>query len=282
MAESQKTVSREIGLEIGHLAGKGLFKLEHLHYGLWKKGLEPELINMHIAQDEYCKFIISHIPAEVKSILDVGCGAGAFSKKLVDLGYKVDCVCPTEYQNKLVEERLGKTSEVFKCKFEEIQTNKKYDMVQFCESFQYIDLDVVINIADSLLNPNGYILICDFFKKPQAQKVEFGIKGGHKFDKFMGIMQNSNFKIVEDIDITAETAPNMDLYDRAMKEVMLPIAGACDRFLMSRHPWITKLVKWKYREKLRKAEQKYLYGKRAGKDFMEQKTYHLFVCKKVK
>ncbi|OHB56888.1 MAG: hypothetical protein A2Y12_03015 [Planctomycetes bacterium GWF2_42_9] len=280
MAESKKHVSREIGLEIGHIAGKGLFKLEHLHYGLWKKGLEPEILNLHIAQDEYCKFIISHIPAEVKSILDVGCGAGAFSKKLADLGYKVDCVCPTEYQNKLVEERMGKTAEVFKCKFEEIQTNKKYDMVQFCESFQYIDLDRVIDIASRLLNPNGYILICDFFKKPV--KVENGLKGGHKFDKFMEVMNKSPFKIIEDIDITAETAPNMDILDRATKEVMIPIAGAVDRFLMSRNPWITKLIKWKYRAKLQKAEKKYLFGNRTGKDFMETKTYRLFVCKKEK
>ncbi len=280
MAEKKRHVSREIGLEIGHIAGKGLFKLEHLHYGLWKKGLEPEILNMHLAQDEYCKFIISHIPAEVKSILDVGCGAGAFSKKLADLGYKVDCVCPTDYQNKLVEERMPKTTEVFKCKFEEIQTNKKYDMIQFCESFQYIELDTVIDIAESLLNPNGYILICDFFKK-QAQ-VENGLKGGHKFDKFMGIMKNSNFKILEDIDITAETAPNMDILDRATKEVMIPIASAVDRFLMSRNPWITKLVKWKYRAKLEKAHNKYLYGKRTGKDFMETKTYRLFVCKREK
>ncbi|MEN6384968.1 MAG: methyltransferase domain-containing protein [Phycisphaerales bacterium] len=280
MAESKKTISREIGLEIGHIAGKGLFKLEHLHYGLWKKGLEPEILNLHLAQEEYCKFIISHIPAEVKSILDVGCGAGAFSKRLADLGYKVDCVCPTEYQNKLVEERMGKTTEVFKCKFEDIQTSKKYDMIQFSESFQYIDLDRVIDIADSLLNPNGYLLISDFFKKDVH--VENGLKGGHKLDKFMNIMQKSNFRIIEDIDITAETAPNMDIVDRATKEVMIPIADAVDRFLMSRNPWITKLIKWKYRKKLAKAQNKYLYGKRTGKDFMEQKTYRLFVCKKGK
>ena len=101
MKESKKHISREIGLEIGHILGKGLFRLEHLHYGLWKKGLEPDILNLHTAQEEYCKFIISHIPAEVKTILDVGCGAGAFSKQLIDLGYKVDCVCPTEYQNKI-------------------------------------------------------------------------------------------------------------------------------------------------------------------------------------
>lgn len=277
--ESKRHISREIGLEIGHLLGKGLFKLDHLHYGLWKKGLEPEILNLHIAQEEYCKFIISHIPAEAKSILDVGCGAGAFSKRLVDLGYKVDCVCPTEYQNKLVEERLGKSSEVFKCKFEEVQTDKKYDMIMFCESFQYIKLDQVIDIASSLLNPAGYMLICDFFKK----QTDIGsLKGGHKLDKFMDIISQSPFRIIEDIDITAETAPNMDILDRATKEVMIPVLNAGERFLHSRNPIILKLIKWKYRKKLAKAEDKYLKGKRTGRDFMEYKTYRFFLCRKDK
>lgn len=221
MKESKKHISREIGLEIGHIMGKGLFKLEHLHYGLWKKGLEPDLLNLHTAQEEYCKFIISHIPAEVKTILDVGCGTGAFSKKLIDFGYKVDCVCPTEYQNKILEQVVGKTSEVFKCKFENIQTANKYDMVMFCESFQYIDLDRVIDIAAGLLKQGGYMLICDFFKKHAADTC--GIKGGHKLDKFINLMEQSAFKIIEDIDITAETASNLDILDRATKEVMIPV-----------------------------------------------------------
>ncbi|MGA2914781.1 MAG: methyltransferase domain-containing protein [Sedimentisphaerales bacterium] len=280
MKESKKHISREIGLEIGHILGKGLFRLEHLHYGLWKKGLEPDLLNLHTAQDEYCKFIISHIPAEVKTILDVGCGAGAFSKRLIDLGYKVDCVCPTEYQNRLLEQLVGKSSEIFKCKFEDIRTAKKYDMAMFCESFQYIDLDRVIDIAAGLLKQGGYMLICDFFKKQSSDAC--GIKGGHKLDKFMNLIGQSAFKIIEDIDITAETAPNLDILDKATKEVMIPAVNAAERFFQSRNPIILKLIKWKYRKKIAKAEQKYLKGNRAGKDFAEFKSYRLFVCRKVK
>jgi 2-polyprenyl-3-methyl-5-hydroxy-6-metoxy-1,4-benzoquinol methylase len=280
LQESKKHISREIGLEIGHILGKGVLKLEHLHYGLWKGGLEPDLLNLHIAQEEYCKFVISHIPAEVKTILDVGSGTGAFAKKLVDLGYKVDCVCPTEYQNKLVEKLLKGESEVFKCKFEDIQTDKIYDMIMFCESFQYIDLDRVIDIAASLTKQGGYMLICDFFKKRSADPS--GIKGGHKLDKFMTLINQSPFKIIEDIDITEQTAPNIDILDRTIKEVVMPAANAVERFFQSRYPVILKILKWKYRKKIAKAEDKYIKGSRTGKDFAEYKTYRLFLCRKAK
>ena len=93
-------------------------------------------------------------------------------------------------------------------------------------------------------------------------------------------MGASAFKIIEDIDLTAEMAPNMDIVDRATKEVMIPVFSAGDRFLQSRHPILLKLIKWKYREKLQKAEDKYLKGKRTGKDFMETKSYRFFLCRK--
>ena len=72
--KSKKEVSREIGLEISYLFGKYFLKLEHLHYGYWKEGLAVDIGNLRIAQDVYAKFIISHIPSGVKTILDVGCG----------------------------------------------------------------------------------------------------------------------------------------------------------------------------------------------------------------
>ncbi len=45
-------------------------KLNHLHYGYWTDGLKVDIANVHIAQENYANFLISHIPKSAKKILD--------------------------------------------------------------------------------------------------------------------------------------------------------------------------------------------------------------------
>ncbi|MDP6433472.1 MAG: hypothetical protein QGI15_04035, partial [Candidatus Scalindua sp.] len=72
--------------EVGSICGKYFLKLDHLHYGYWTGDMEVDVANLHLAQDEYAKFVISHIPDGVKTILDVGCGTGQIAKELLDMG----------------------------------------------------------------------------------------------------------------------------------------------------------------------------------------------------
>ena len=60
--KTKKDISREMGIEVGSICGQYFLKLEHLHYGYWTGDIEIDVANLHIAQDEYAKFIISHIP----------------------------------------------------------------------------------------------------------------------------------------------------------------------------------------------------------------------------
>ena len=56
MKKDKKTVSREIGVEIAAICGKYFLKLDHLHYGYWTDGLEVDIANVHIAQENYADF----------------------------------------------------------------------------------------------------------------------------------------------------------------------------------------------------------------------------------
>jgi SAM-dependent methyltransferase len=276
--KSKKGISRELGLEVGSICGQYFLKLEHLHYGYWTGDIEIDIANLHIAQDEYAKFVISHIPDGVKSILDVGCGTGQIAKKLLDMGYQVDCVSPCPFLKKQASELLGNRSYVFECFYENLQTVNRYDMVLFCESFQYIDMEQALSNTNKFLKNGGYLLICDIFRKDVLDKAFMG--GGHSLTRFYNLIAKSSFRLIENVDITEQTAPNMDLLDDVMESVVRPVVSAGVRFFESRNPITLKLLRWKYRKKINKVHKKHLEGHKTGENFKKYKSYRLFLYKK--
>jgi len=276
--KTKKDISRELGLEAGSICGKYFLKLEHLHYGYWTGDIEIDIANLHIAQDEYAKFVISHIPDGVKTILDVGCGTGQIAKKLLDMGYQVDCVSPCPFLKKQASELLGNRSHVFECFYENLQTVNRYDMVLFCESFQYIDMEQALSNTNKFLKNGGYLLICDIFRKDVLDKTFMG--GGHSLTRFYNLIAKSSFRLIENVDITEQTAPNMDLLDDVMESVVRPVVNAGIRFFESRNPIMLKLLRWKYRKKINKAHKKYLEGRKTGENFKKYKSYQLFLYKR--
>jgi SAM-dependent methyltransferase len=277
MRKNNKKDSRELGLEIGALCGRHFFKVEHLHYGLWKNGLDVDISNLHIAQEKYTEYLLGHIPAEVETILDVGCGAGKNARRLLDKGYKVDCVSPSLFLSKRTAELLGPMGTVFTCTYEKLQTDHRYDCILFSESFQYVNLERAIEKTVRLLKKGGYLLICDVFRNDMEGKS--GIGGGHNIRKFLERMEHTSLEMVTDEDITAETAPTIEILDDAMRNVALPALDSSLEFLRGRYPLITRFLCWKYRKKLAKVRDKYTNGKRTGDDFRKYKTYRLFLYK---
>ena len=230
------------------------------------------------AQDEYVKFIISHFPEGVKTILDVGCGTGELAETLLNKGYEVDCVSPSPFLIKQVGQLLGDRTHIFECFYEDMETTNRYDMVMFCESFQYIDVEKALSKTSEFLSSGGYLFICDVFSKDIKGKGVMG--GGHKLSRFYDQTAKFPFRLVENIDITEETAPNMDLFGDVLEKVIRPVTDVGVRFVESRYPIATKFLKWKYRKKIEKTNNKYLEGGRTGQDFKKYKSYQLFVYQK--
>lgn len=274
----KRVISRELGLEIGSICGRYFLKLEHLHYGYWTGDIEVNIENLHLAQDEYTKFVISHIPDGVKTILDVGCGTGEIAKRLLDMGYQVDCVSPCPFLKKRASELLGGRSHIFECFYEGLRTSNRYDMVLFCESFQYIHMEQAISKTNELLKSSGYLFICDVFRRDIKAKTVIG--GGHELGKFYNIIERFPFRTIENIDITEETAPNIDLLNDVLENVIEPVVDVGVRFFESTHPIALKFLRWKYRKKIDKVHKKYLEGGRAGEDFKKYKYYQLLLYRK--
>jgi len=277
-----KVSSQDVGLKLGRILGQFLLKTDHLHYGFWTEGLEVNLDNLPQAQSDYADFLMGNIPEGINSILDIGCGVGENASLLLKKGYKVDCVSPSQYLSQVTREKVGDKCEIFESTFETVQTDKKYDLMLFSESFQYIKIEKALDKCAHLLNDGGYILICDFFKIPAEGARPMG--GGHKLAKFFKIMAEKPFTQVKELDITNNAAPNITLVDNFLQQVVVPIHKIITEFLHSNYKITSGIARFIanlfFKKKLKKLAYKYLSGERNEANFKKFKTYRLFLYQK--
>jgi SAM-dependent methyltransferase len=273
----KKVDTKEIGLDIGLIIFKFFLKTEYMHYGYWVNGLEVDITNMGQAQKQYTDMLMGSIPAGVKTILDVGCGSGKVAEDLLEKGYQVDCVSPASRLTSRAVERLKGKSDVVEKKFEDFHKDKRYDLILFSESFQYIQLDRVFDKAIQHLNPGGHLLLCDFFQTDAPGKSPLG--GGHPLKAFYDTLQQQPFTVVDDTDITRDIAPTMTLINRLTMEVIHPVWQMLFELLTIKYPRITRFLKWKYKAKIEKNENKHFKGERNADNFIKYKSYRRILLK---
>lgn len=277
MAKRKVQATRDLGLDIGLLFAKYLLNTEDLHYGLWESGVEVKLANMSAAQVAYTEFLFSHIPDGTKTILDVGCGSGVTAEKLIDKGFELECVAPPAGTTEAAAERLKGRATVTAAGFEDFATEKRYDLILFSESFQYIRSLEGLTHAASLLAPGGAILVCDFFKRTGVEGSPIG--GGHKFNHWTDAVAKLDLETVTDIDITDKTAPNLDLVAEFLEKVGKPSYESINHAAKVSYPKSLKIARWFFKKKIAKMEHKYFSGLRDGAAFAKYKTYRLLLTK---
>jgi len=278
MRKTYSKLSRETGLEIASILGRFFLKLEHLHYGYWTSDLKVDIANLHKAQQNYTEFLISNIPDGVRTILDVGCGTGSTARRLVEAGYQVDCLSPSHFQCEQVRELLGGTSQVFECEYEQLDTPNRYDLVLFSESFQYVNLSDAVEKTFGLLNKEGFLLICDIFRKSIAEATV--MRGGHELEKFRQVIANYPFELIKDLDITEATSPNIDMLNDMTTNVAKPILHLIFNYVETRYPLPSKILRWKYKKQIDKIYNKYFVGARTSEEFRKFRSYRLLLYKK--
>jgi SAM-dependent methyltransferase len=267
--------SKEFALACGFVLGWHFFGWEDLHYGFWQPGAVVDVHHLSEAQARFSEFLLSHIPVGTNTILDVGCGTGSVARRLIERGHRVDCVSPGPFLTPVAQERLGDTAGFFHCRFEELETASRYDVVLFCESLQYVDLQKSLRRAVALLNPGGYLVIADFFRT--GAKGRSPMAGGHLLTEFYREIAGLPLAGLRDVDITRETAPTVKLINDAMTEAVRPMWEMTQHFLRANRPWLSRILHWTLRRRLAKLEQKQFAGSNTPEAFAMFKSYRLLV-----
>ena len=270
--------SSEFGLALGLIFGRFFLDMQDLHYGYWPPELPRVPQNLSVAQAAYTDLLMSHVPPGAHSVLDVGCGAGNTARKLLERGYQVDGVSPNSFLTAVARQVLGDRATVFETKFQDLVTDRRYDVVLFSESLLFIPLEQALAKALELLRPGGHILITDIFRVPAEGKSPIG--GGHELPRFRETVGRYPLRQVTDFDMTAGIAPTFDIVNRATLDAIEPAYRLILDRITLKYPLVMRLLRWWFRKKIERYEQKHFSGRRDGANFMKYKSYRLLLFKR--
>lgn len=286
VTETKTLDSRDLGLVLA----QQLLGVEDLHYGLWSDDLALTVNNIPVAQQRYTDMLLAALPPPQSQarILDIGCGTGHLMAQMLDKGYLVDGVIPSENLAAKVRERLrirgNTTSQVYQCRLEELGSEaqgNRYDVALFSESFQYIPIPAAFEQLKKLVKPDGLIIICDFFKtdaNPAGRSgADFG--GGHPLASFYALLKDAPFVTVRDDDITQLVSPNLQLVNDLLQQRIGPACFTVSGYVRQRYPFIAWIIRKAFNAKLTKLRLKYLSGQRNKETFEKYKNYRLIILK---
>jgi MPBQ/MSBQ methyltransferase len=192
----------------------GLTGTSYLHYGYWHPlpaSVDDLTIpRLRVAQEAYATKLLDLIPTSVKQILDVGCGIGGNAKTMIERGFDVEALAPDPLQQqKFVKYTEGKVP-FHLSKFEDYQTARKYDLVLFSESSQYISVADLATGTAKLLEPGGYLLMADMLRSDENY-TEGIFANCHVNSELHAGLIKAGFKLIQTEDISAAIAPTIDI-----------------------------------------------------------------------
>jgi len=270
-------LSKDLGLGLGHVTGRFFVGTEELHFGYWPEALAPVWKNLPKAQEAFSDLLMQHVPTQAQSVLEVGCGTGVLARRLLDSGRSVDVVSPSSYLTRVAREALGDDARFHECRFEELETDRRFDLVLFSESFQYLEPGRGLEGAAALLKEGGHVLLCDFFKLPSDERSPIG--GGRVFREFERELADSSLEVVTEIDISERVAPGLAVLQDIDQNLAKPGYEALATTLEAEHPWLLRFLRWRFARRLAKFEQRVASGARNPAAFLRHKTYRLYLLR---
>ncbi|HEX7808590.1 MAG TPA: hypothetical protein VF608_07695 [Thermoanaerobaculia bacterium] len=178
----------------------------YLHYGLFEKPGET----IGVAQERSTQLLLSRLPEPPASILEVGIGLATTLKKLTDLGYDVEGITPDEKQIAMIRARYGDAVRVHCAPFETFPATRRYDLLVFQESSQYIDSEALF--AKALTLSDEIVVLDEFSLKP------LDAPGLHALNDFLAAAARHGYELYENLDLSEQAAPTMEYFATRIPE----------------------------------------------------------------
>ena len=246
----------------------------YAHYGYWPDGA-PEVLSLHAlcaAQQAYFDLLAAHVPHGTRTILDVGSGTGANALGLTQLGFELECLCPSEHLNSLARGKLPASVQVHDCTFESFGSDRSFDVCLFAESFHYIVLAEAL--AQLARYAKKHVLIFDYFRR-DAEAEKSGTRGTHaEFQR--AVEAHGVFEIVSDEDLTQAVLPTFVVLDHLRTEHLGPFTASARMTLARAYPLRSRLMELMFSRKLDRLDRP---GRRAER-FAEKFDYRLILMRR--
>ena len=256
----------------------------YLHYGFWDN---PESVNaseftlneMVKAQGRYIEHLVSFIPEDVKTVLDVGAGIGGNSSYLLSKGYEVEALSPDEYQETVFAEKYNGEVKFHRSKFEDFKPEKKYDLVLESESACYIQIEPGWETARKTIRDGGYLLASDYFLHHNDGSGDWHIKAAHDEKVYMETAEKYGFKLIREYDQTENTMPTLDGVKAFMERFIYPTVEFSSQYMDKNYPFILKVIKKAFGNKVDKKMKQ--FSLLESDEFRKYKRYMIYLFQKV-
>jgi MPBQ/MSBQ methyltransferase len=193
----------------------GLTGSSYLHYGYWEplptSSEDLTMARLLAAQEAYLAKLLTFIPQEINTVLDVGCGIGGNAKCLIDRGFSVEGLAPDRFQQERFINHTKGQAPFHLSRFEDFQQTHTYDLLLLSESSQYIAASDLADGAARLLNSGGYLLLADMMRS-DPKYCEGIFSNCHVTSDLQAALVQAGFNLVKAEDISERVAPTIDLY----------------------------------------------------------------------
>ena len=259
-----------------------VLKLSSLHYGYWEVGQASgkiDLDEVQRAQSLFTDKLLSFIPDNVNTILDVGAGVGDNAHALAAAGYRVTAISPDQNHARYFDETRDPSVVFHRSKFEDFRSDQQFDLLLFSESNNYFDQDVGLQQCRRLVRPGGHLLVSGMFRHGDRKAFP------EDFDLsdlcYVKLAREYGFFADQIVDITPNVFPTVVILHRAMKEYVEPMLECADSYLKARAPRRTKLFKFLLSRQANALERKLrAYRRRTDPDrYLERIRYVTMLLK---